>query len=254
MSIQAINWALRQEVKPSARKFVLVCLANYADADAMCFPGQASIARDTGQSERSVRAHLSALESGGLITRSHRQRLDGSRTSDIYELILAADSSSSCDANRQRSPNQPARSARPIEPSEEEPSVIAPLDIPPLALQMWNEIIETRCRLTQSRKRRLKSVVDELGGLDNWRDYCCRIRGSPFLSGENPRSWRASLDWSLKELNILKVLEGNFDDGRNNRTSDRRRAILAGLDIDLATGLSSASRDEVVDPAAIEDA
>ena len=30
--------------------------------------------------------------------------------------------------------------------------------------------------------------------------------------GQGPRKWRVSLDWVLIEENLLKVLEGNFDD------------------------------------------
>lgn len=85
MSIAAMEWAYRQEVTPSAAKFVLVTLANYADGDGFCFPGQDTLAQMTGQDERSVRSHLAALESSGLIRREHRQRKNGSRKSDgIY--------------------------------------------------------------------------------------------------------------------------------------------------------------------------
>ena len=35
---------------------------------------------------------------------------------------------------------------------------------------------------------------------------------SPFLKGKNERKWTASFDWLIKEENIAKVLNGNFDD------------------------------------------
>ncbi len=60
MSITALNWAFSAKVKPSNAKFILVALSNYADEAGYCYPSQARLARDTGQSERSVRRHLAS--------------------------------------------------------------------------------------------------------------------------------------------------------------------------------------------------
>ena len=74
MSFQGLNWAFKQDVKPSPAKFVLVALANYADENGHCYPSQKRLAEDACQSERSVRAHLASLEKQGLIRRSKRRR------------------------------------------------------------------------------------------------------------------------------------------------------------------------------------
>ena len=83
MSFQAINWAYNLPVKPAGRKFVLVTLANFATERAEAWPGQKRLARDTGQSVRSVSDHLAALEQEGLISRCERRRKNGSRTSAV---------------------------------------------------------------------------------------------------------------------------------------------------------------------------
>lgn len=85
MSNEAINWAFRQKV-PSTEKFVLVVLADYADEEGSCFPGQKRIAEKVGGSERTVRRSLKSLEARGLIRRERRSRGDGSRSSDRYVL------------------------------------------------------------------------------------------------------------------------------------------------------------------------
>ena len=64
MSHQAVTWAYEQDVTPSGAKFVLVTIANYASGEGYCYPGQGKLAKDTGLSERSVRAHLDRLEAG----------------------------------------------------------------------------------------------------------------------------------------------------------------------------------------------
>lgn len=88
MSVDAISWAKAQPVKPSAAKFVLVMLADYADEHGYCYPGQKRLAQDTSQSERSVRDHLAALERDGWIRRERRRRPDGTNASDGFVLCF----------------------------------------------------------------------------------------------------------------------------------------------------------------------
>ena len=92
MSVEAVAWAFAQEVTPAGRKFVLVALANHADAEGRCFPSQKRLAFMTGQSIRAVRDHLAALEEAGLITRVEtRRESDGGRTSDTIFLNAPPD-------------------------------------------------------------------------------------------------------------------------------------------------------------------
>lgn len=93
MSIEAMNWAFNAPVQPSGAKFVLVVLADHADKAGYCYPGQELIAAKTGQTGRSVRAHLARLEADGWIARTKR-RARGKQTSDGYNLNLEATGSS----------------------------------------------------------------------------------------------------------------------------------------------------------------
>lgn len=38
-----------------------------------------------------------------------------------------------------------------------------------------------------------------------------RIRGSPFLSGQNDRGWCATLEWFLRPDIVFRILEGQYD-------------------------------------------
>lgn len=64
-----MTWALEQQrVTDAPARHVLLCLANYAGPDGCgAFPSTATLARDTGLSERTVRAKLDALQAMGLI-------------------------------------------------------------------------------------------------------------------------------------------------------------------------------------------
>lgn len=68
-------WAIEQKVTtdPNA-KFVLVCLANYADKlGKSAFPSVASLCEDTLLSESTIRRRLDELEEHGLIRRGNQE-------------------------------------------------------------------------------------------------------------------------------------------------------------------------------------
>lgn len=90
MSAWATTWAYEQDIKPCGKKAVLVALAHFSDAEGFCYPGQETLADMTSQGVSTVRAHLEALESGGVIKRGHRYK-KGKRTSDGYYLQAPAD-------------------------------------------------------------------------------------------------------------------------------------------------------------------
>ncbi|MBY0500428.1 MAG: hypothetical protein K2P93_00295 [Alphaproteobacteria bacterium] len=86
-------------------------------------------------------------------------------------------------------------------------------------LRIWNTCLSQEgvaaAHLTDERRRRIHSLLPLYfeNDLSQWERFCERVGRSPFLMGQGPRKWRVSLDWILVEENLLKVLEGNFDDG-----------------------------------------
>lgn len=89
MSIQAMEWAYKQDVTPAARKFVLVTLANYADAYGVAAVTPSDLAGLTGQDERTVRRHLSALASEDrLLEINPTYREDGGRDANETRLLM----------------------------------------------------------------------------------------------------------------------------------------------------------------------
>lgn len=81
-------WAAEQRVGDVGTKATLLILANYADENFSCFPGQETIARETEQSVSTVRRQLKRLVGLGLVSREHRYDDAGRRTSDRYYLNL----------------------------------------------------------------------------------------------------------------------------------------------------------------------
>ncbi|MDD6666695.1 MAG: DUF6291 domain-containing protein [Lachnospiraceae bacterium] len=46
-----------------------------------------------------------------------------------------------------------------------------------------------------------------------------KAEASPFLRGQNDRNWNATFDWILKDRNLAKILDGNYDERSENARS-----------------------------------
>jgi hypothetical protein len=87
MSYRATNWAYDMKLTGPAKP-VLVALADMADDQASCYPGQERLASMTGLSVPTVARAIRRLETLGLLVRSRRFGPFGHRTSDRYHLQL----------------------------------------------------------------------------------------------------------------------------------------------------------------------
>ncbi|MBS0272306.1 MAG: hypothetical protein JSR85_06630 [Proteobacteria bacterium] len=99
------------------------------------------------------------------------------------------------------------------------------------AIEVWKKNVGGEIiRLSDERKQRLQFLLDRYfqDDLSEWEGFCERVKSSSFLMGEGTRRWRVTLDWILEEANLLKVLEGNFDDhdameSKKNETNQQVR-------------------------------
>ena len=87
MSVRALTWALGVRVGNPTRKLILITLADAANERGECWPSQRWLAQVAEVSDRSVRAHLKALQDSGVILREPRWLTTGGRTSDLFRLL-----------------------------------------------------------------------------------------------------------------------------------------------------------------------
>jgi DNA-binding transcriptional ArsR family regulator len=85
MSVRAMAWAWRQQLS-GPEKLVLMAVADHADDDGICWPGNAHIARKCNLSQRSVQRHIKNLIDNGYMTARRRYRETGGQTSNLYVL------------------------------------------------------------------------------------------------------------------------------------------------------------------------
>lgn len=53
--------------------------------------------------------------------------------------------------------------------------------------------------------------------MDDFRMLFEKAEASSFLKGANNRNWSANFDWMIKDANMAKVIDGNYDDGSWNK-------------------------------------
>lgn len=70
-------------------------------------------------------------------------------------------------------------------------------------------------RLSKKRKAKVKTRWADAEFRNQYATVLDRIRGSPFLCGDNDRGWKADFDWLFtNDTNWLKILEGKYGTDR----------------------------------------
>lgn len=64
--------------------------------------------------------------------------------------------------------------------------------------------------LSDTRKKAIKARLHTYTN-DDFKLLFAKAEASDFLKGKNARDWQASFDWLIKDANMAKVLDGNYD-------------------------------------------
>ena len=78
--------------------------------------------------------------------------------------------------------------------------------------------------LSESRKKAIRARIHAGYTFYDFLELFRKAEASSFLKGKNNRDWSATFDWLIKDANMVKVLEGNYDDkGVNQNGSSNHR-------------------------------
>lgn len=64
--------------------------------------------------------------------------------------------------------------------------------------------------LSDARKKTIKARLN-LYTLDDFETMFKKAEASDFLRGANSKNWTATFDWMIKDANMVKILDGNYD-------------------------------------------
>lgn len=85
---------------------------------------------------------------------------------------------------------------------------------PEHVLEAWNAMADRagvpKAKLTPERRKKLSTFIRR-HPVDDITEAISAVERSPFLRGENDRSWRADFNWMLEPRNFTKLTEGTYD-------------------------------------------
>ena len=78
-------------------------------------------------------------------------------------------------------------------------------------------------KLSEARKKAIRARLKTYS-IDDFKQMFEKAEASSFLKGKNNRNWSATFDWMIKDANMSKILDGNYDDrgggSSGNKTAD----------------------------------
>ena len=89
----------------------------------------------------------------------------------------------------------------------------------------WIEIAQEydlsgkQLKIDDKRKKAIKNLFKEYS-VEELLQAIDKIHISKFMQGDNKNKWQVTFDWLIKKANLLKVLEGNYDDKTNTETKN----------------------------------
>lgn len=190
MSVRATTWAWEQgrlgAVK-GGELLTLLRVADHADNDGICWPGQRSLADYTAQGETTVRGHLRRLEERGLLRSEVRQAGNGrGRAAD--RILLAIDQPADPAAvtktnNRQLTDDQPAADVG----GTNKGTVKNPqTEVVGKIFDLWvDRLGKTDHRLTPTRRKKIESRLEEGFTPTELGEAIVGVTHSPHHMGEN---------------------------------------------------------------------
>lgn len=92
-----------------------------------------------------------------------------------------------------------------------------------LIARMYNDTCVSFPRVTtlsDARKKAIKARLNKYS-LEDLQRVFDLAEASDFLKGNNGRNWSANFDWLLKDTNIAKVLDGNYNNKASQHTSNK---------------------------------
>lgn len=101
-------------------------------------------------------------------------------------------------------------------PDDERPGSPAHISVPYEQIKsLYNSICISfpKCTaMSEARKKAIRARFSSGYTLEDFRRLFEKTEASSFMRGANSRNWRATFDWLIKDGNMAKVLDGNYDD------------------------------------------
>lgn len=150
---------------------------------------------------------------------------DSTKYSSNYSTDAVQTTAQSTDINKLRL-KQKEKSISDDIPEKSEPT-------PSVNYQRIVELYNTTCNsypavraLSEQRKRAIKARMNSGYTEEDFKRLFEAAQESDFLKGRNNRNWQANFDWLIKDANMAKVLDGNYN--RREVVADAKDPVEPG--------------------------
>ena len=75
-------------------------------------------------------------------------------------------------------------------------------------------------KISDARKKAIKARLNAYS-IEDFKTLFEKAEASDFLKGANDRNWQATFDWLIKDANMAKVLDGNYDNKKKQPATKR---------------------------------
>ena len=75
-------------------------------------------------------------------------------------------------------------------------------------------------KISDARKKAIKARLNAYS-IEDFETLFKKAEASDFLKGANDRNWQATFDWLIKDANMAKVLDGNYDNKKKQPVTKR---------------------------------
>ena len=83
--------------------------------------------------------------------------------------------------------------------------------------------------LSDARKKTIKARLKTYS-IDDFKTLFEKAEASTFLKGGNSNNWSATFDWLIKDANMAKVLDGNYDNRSASKNNFSGNKVAEQLD------------------------
>ncbi len=101
-----------------------------------------------------------------------------------------------------------------IKKSKVKESIVCDSDTHTTIQNLYNSICTNLAKCTKLTAARVKLIKDCTYSTDQLKTIFERANSSNFLSGKNKYGFKAGFEWVMNQDNIIKVLEGHYDNGK----------------------------------------
>lgn len=216
------SWAAKAEERGGKARMSKLAQVNSALAERLKSEGKATLTKAEYNSfANAQRTQSERTETAGVsLAPAPAPAPSPSPAPNAIEESPIGDLSAEADPTRQSEPESSPRAEAGLPPCPHQ-QIIALYheSLPELPrVRSWNDTRKknaaARWKEIMARLKAAGKPQDVAHGLDWWLKFFGLVRASPFLMGDNPKGWTASLDWLVLPNNFAKTLERQYVDRR----------------------------------------